>query len=183
MSNISCMAVSGIDMILGFIIKLFVGKFGRSMEAVIIPQKSLKTSLKKKLSNIPKIHFIDVEEAVMNKYKLKDIHSEEFLMKAKEFVEDFKKNFKHKIVILTSKKEIARYVGVSVDKIHYMLPSQNLFNEITKDIENPPLIDEIKKSRELIISHSKGVFKVFSSLDELTKLVVDKFHINLNSLL
>lgn len=159
---------------------LFAFKNKIKVDAVVMPKKSLKTYIKNnKLNSVSKAVFLDIEDTVLTKYKLKSIDDELFIMKAKEYLEEVKKSVRHRIIILTSKRGIARELGVSKKRIHHFIPSHMMFKDLIKDITNDDMLDEIKKSRDTVIHNAKGAVEVFNSIDELVTLFLKKFKLSM----
>lgn len=170
---------------LGFSIPILARMFKRKVqkkgvEAIVLHKNGGKSSLKQYLNNCQTVLFVDLEDSIKKKYKLHDIHSEEFIMKAREHLKELKANFNKKIVLFLSSAALAQDLGLKKKNIHLYLSDPALYKDSIKDITNESMKQEIDTSRNsLIFNKSKKMnVTLFYSFDELKRMVMGLYKIN-----
>jgi hypothetical protein len=160
--------------------KLLCLDYHPATKAIVMPKKGLKTTLKAKLEDTRKIIVVDIEEVILTQHKdVKSVNSEEFLIYAKEYLAKVRASFGRRIVILTSKRDIARELGVNKRNICYMLPSQELQKELLREgqVTNTNMLDEIYLSYKRALSDSQSKCTIFDTVNELVDIVTKTFGI------
>jgi orotidine-5'-phosphate decarboxylase len=142
--------------------------------AIVMSCMTGKSTLCKQLRAESGVYLIDVSQSVaVDGDTNADVN---YLMKAKEYVDKIKNEMKEfKLILVCSSIQEAQYLGVDVNNIAVVTPSNKLFNTICEG-RNPENVEEMSRKRmELISACGEDVLNIFDSYESLYALIKSVF--------